>query len=87
LYEKPGLSFRCSILFFPEDNGLESDAMPVLPSLGIAAGWPVFSFMRIELLLGFDLRTWLPVWRLWDAGSLPAVEGWRFGAGIRFSIL
>jgi hypothetical protein len=199
LYEKPGLSFRGSVLFFPEDNGLESDTMPILPSLGIAAGWPVLGFMRVELsldfygtyyayndkldravpaipdnrsslvigsvlgiqalktfvpgdavrlrvyggpaadlrlcltadglegtdkanaagetrdiiawfwgqgrwfmpvagagmdfalteklLLGFDLRAWLPAWRLWTAGSLPAVEGWRFGAGIRFSVL
>jgi hypothetical protein len=199
LYEKLGLSFRGSILVFPENNGLESDVMPILPSLGIAAGWPVLDFMRIELsldfygtyyaysdkldravpaisdnrsslvigsvlgvqalktfapsdavrlrvyggpaadlrlcltadglegadktaaadetgdiaawlwgqgrwfmpvagagadfalteklLLGFDLRAWLPAWRLWSAGNLPAVEGWRFGAGIRFSVL
>jgi hypothetical protein len=52
-YEKLGLSFRGWVLFFPEDNGLESDPMPILPSLGIAAGWPVFSFMRIELSLDF----------------------------------
>jgi hypothetical protein len=197
--EKLGLSFRGSVLFFPEDNGLESDAMPILPSLGVAAGWPVFDFMRIEvsldfygayyaysdtldravpaipdnrssfvigsllgvqalkifalgdgvrvrvyggpavdlricltadglegadaegaaaetgeiaayfwgqgrwfmpvagagmdfaltekLRLGFDLRAWLPVYRLWSAEDLPAVEGWRFAAGMRFSVL
>jgi hypothetical protein len=197
--EKLGLSFRGSVLFFPEDNGLESDAMPILPSPGLAALWPVFDFMWIELsldfygvyyaysdtldravpaipdnrssfvlgsilgvqalktfapgnavrirlyggpaadlriclvadglegadaadasgetddiaayfwgqgrwfmpvagagmdfalteklLLGFDLRAWLPAWRLWAAGELPAVEGWRFAAGLRFSIL
>jgi hypothetical protein len=197
--EKIGLSFRGSVLFFPEDNGLESDARPILPSLGIAAGWPVFDFMRIELsldcygtyyaysdtldravpaipdnrssfvigsllgiqalkifalsdavrvrvyggpaadlrlcldagglegadaadaaaetrdisayfwgqgrwfmpvagagmdfalteklLLGFDLRVWLPAYRLWTAEDLPAVEGWRFAAGVRFSVL
>jgi hypothetical protein len=196
--EKLGLSFRGSVLFFPEDNGLESDAMPILPSPGIAAGWPVFDFMRIELsldfygvyyaysdtldravpaipdnrssfvigsilgiqalktfapgnavrihlyggpaadlricllagglegadaadaagetkdiaayfwgqgrwfmpvagagmdfalteklFLGFDLRSWLPAYRLWTAEDLPAVEGWRFAAGLRFSI-
>ena len=195
--EKLGLSFRGSILVFPEDNGLESDATPVLPSLGIAAGWPVFAVMRIELsldfygayyaysdtldravpaipdnrssfvlgsllgvqalktfavgdagrirvyggpaadlricldagglegadaedaaaetrdiaawfwgqgrwfmpvagagmdfalteklLMGFDLRAWLPAWRLWTGGDIPAVEGWKFGAGLRFS--
>jgi hypothetical protein len=199
LSEKLGLSFRGSVLFFPEDNGLESDAMPILPSAGIAAGWPVFDFMRIELsldcygvyyaysdtldravpaipdnrsafvigsllgiqalktfapgrgarirvyggpaadlrlclvagglegadaedasgetgdiasyfwgqgrwfmpvagagmdfalteklLLGFDLRVWLPAYRLWTAEDLPAVEGWRFGLGMRFSLL
>jgi hypothetical protein len=197
--EKLGLSFRGSVLFFPEDNGLESDSMPVLPSLGIAAGWPVLSVMRIELsldfygtyyaysdkldravpaipdnrssfvtgsvlgvqalasfapgdsvrlrvyggpaadlrlcltagglegadrrdageetrdiaawfwgqgrwfmpvagagmdfalteklFLGFDLRVWLPAWRLWNTETLPPVEGWRFGAGMRFSVL
>jgi hypothetical protein len=197
--EKLGLSFRGSILFFPESNGLASDPMPILPSVGIAAGWPVFDFMRAELsldfygtyyaysdtldravpaiqdnrssfvigsilgiqavktlalhsaarlrfyggpaadlriclavgglkgadavdaagettdiaayfwgqgrwfmpvagagadfalteklFLGFDLRTWLPVYRLWTAEKLPAVEGWRFAAGLRISIL
>jgi hypothetical protein len=35
--------------------------------------------------LGFDLRTWFPVYRLWDREGLPAIEGWRFGAGIRVS--
>jgi hypothetical protein len=197
--EKPGLSFRGSVLFFPEDNGLESDAMPILPSPGIAALWPVLDFLQVELsldfygvyyaysdaldravpaipdnrssfvlgsilgiqalktfapggavrirlyggpaadlriclvadglegadaadaagetndiaayfwgqgrwfmpvagagmdfalteklLLGFDLRAWLPAWRLWTAEDLPAVEGWRFAAGLRFSVL
>jgi hypothetical protein len=197
--EKLGLSFRGSVLVFPEDNGLESDAMPILPSLGIAAGWPVFGSLRIELSwdcygtyyaysdtldrpvpaipdnrsslvagsllgiqalkifalgnavrirvyagpaadmrlcliadglegadaedaaaetgdissyfwgqgrwfmpvagagmdfalteklrLGFDLRAWLPAYRLWTAEDLPAVEGWRFAAGVRFSVL
>jgi hypothetical protein len=197
--EKLGLSIRGSVLFFPEDNGLESDTGGVNPSLGIAAGWPIFNFMRIELsldfygayyaysdrlnravpaipdnrssfvigslvgiqalktfaprdkvrirvyggpaadlrlclvadglegadktdasgetddisayfwgqgrwfmpvvgtgvdfavtdklLLGFDLRAWLPAYRLWTAENLPGIEGWRFGGGIRFSIL
>ena len=197
--EKRGLAFRGSVLFFPENNGLESDSMPILPSIGAAAGWPVFSFMRIELsldfygtyyaysdkldravpaipdnrssfvigslmgiqalkifpltdtmrirayggpaadlriclvadglegadksdassqtkdivsyfwgkgrwfmpvigagmdfklteklLLGFDTRVWFPVYRLWTGESLPAIEGWRFGAGFRFSLL
>jgi hypothetical protein len=40
-----------------------------------------------KLLLGFDLRIWMPAYRLWIAEDLPVVEGWRFGAGVRFSIL
>jgi hypothetical protein len=195
---KPGLSFRGSVLFFPENNGLESDAGGLNPAPGIAALWPVFNFMQIELsldfygahyaysdrlnravpalpdnrssfvlgsilgiqalktfapgdsvrirvyggpaadlrlcltagglegvdktnasaetgdiaayfwrqgrwfmpvagagmdfavtdrlLLGFDLRAWLPAYRLWSAEKLPIIEGWRFGAGMRFSI-
>jgi len=35
--------------------------------------------------LGFDLRAWFPVWRLWTGEDLPAIEGWRFGVGFRVS--
>jgi hypothetical protein len=37
--------------------------------------------------LGLDLRAWFPVYRLWAGEGLPAIEGWRFGAGIRVNPL
>jgi hypothetical protein len=33
------------------------------------------------ILLGFDLRTWFPVYKLWTKENLPDINGWRFGAG------
>ena len=33
--------------------------------------------------LGFDLRAWLPIWRVWSGESLPLIEGFRFGLGFR----
>ena len=33
--------------------------------------------------LGFDLRIWMPVWRIWSGESLPFIEGFRIGIGFR----
>ena len=33
--------------------------------------------------IGFDMRLWFPVWRLWSGESLPFAEGFRFAPGIR----
>jgi len=38
-----------SVLFFPEDNGMASDPMPVLPSLGAGASFPIKNVFRAEL--------------------------------------
>ena len=35
--------------------------------------------------LGIDMRVWAPVYRLWTGEDLPAIEGWRFGPGVRLS--
>jgi len=35
--------------------------------------------------LGFDLRVWFPVWKLWTGENLPPIEGFRFGAGFRIT--
>ena len=37
--------------------------------------------------LGLDLRSWIPVYRLWTDEDLPPIEGWRFGCGIRLSFI
>ena len=190
---------EASVLFFPEDNGIHSDPMPVLPSPGLGASYPIKDNLKMELSLdfywtnyqysyvlkravpaaienrsaqvigsvlavqaaaffdvtpymtfrvyggpaadlrivfiasdlrsddlddasaqtdsvrnyfwssgrwfmpvigtgvdfklnpsiklGIDLRVWAPVYRLWSGEDLPAIEGWRFGAGLRFTIL
>jgi len=35
--------------------------------------------------LGFDVRTWMPVYRIWTDKDIPAVDGWRFGLGFRIT--
>jgi len=188
-----------SILFFPEDNGMYSDPMPILPAPGVGASYPVTDMFRIEATLdmyfthygyspeldravpvaienrssfvigsllafqgaayfninsflrarvyggpaadlriillaedlnsgdmedaqkqtgqvrnyfwssgrwfmpvagagmdfainerfklGIDLRVWIPVYKLWSGENLPAIEGWRFGPGLRITIM
>ena len=39
-----------------------------------------------QFKLGIDFRVWFPVYRLWSGEDLPAIEGWRFGPGIRLTI-
>jgi hypothetical protein len=41
-----------------------------------------FAFFK-NTTLGFDVRAWFPVWRLWTDENLPNIEGFRFGAGFR----
>lgn len=41
-----------SVLFFPEDNGMDSDPMPVLPSLGLGASYEAVKASK----LGFSLE-------------------------------
>ena len=52
------------------------------PLIGVGADYTLNSNLR----LGFDFRVWMPVYRLWTGENLPAVEGWRFGPGIRLTI-
>lgn len=44
-------------------------------------------FVRVDkVLLGLDGRVWYPLYRVWSGDSAPAVEGWRFAFGLRFSL-
>jgi len=52
------------------------------PFAGVGMDFPVFDSMQ----LGFDLRAWFPIWRAWTGEDLPAIEGFRFGAGFRLTI-
>ena len=52
-----------------------------MPAAGFGFDFPV----NEKFLLGFDVRTWFPVYRLWIKDNVPAIDGWRFGAGLRFT--
>jgi hypothetical protein len=51
------------------------------PVLGAGMDFPLTE----KYLLGFDLRTWFPLYRLWTDKNLPGIDGWRFGAGFRIT--
>jgi hypothetical protein len=46
-------SFGGSVLLIPEDNGLESDPMPILASPGVAAAYPLLALFDVEATLDF----------------------------------
>jgi hypothetical protein len=58
-----------------------SGARWFMPAAGIGMDFPI----NEKFLLGFDLRAWFPVYKKWTDENLPAIEGWRFGAGIRIT--
>jgi hypothetical protein len=53
-----------------------------LPVIGAGLDYTI----NEKFLLGLDFRTWFPLYRAWSGEDLPAVEGWRFGMGLRFTI-
>ena len=52
-----------------------------MPVFGIGIDFPV----NEKLKLGFDLRAWFPVYKFWTDDKTPAIDGWRFGAGLRIT--
>jgi len=52
-----------------------------MPVFGAGMDFPISE----KLLLGFDLRTWFPMYKLWTNDDTPAIDGWRFGAGLRIT--
>jgi hypothetical protein len=53
----------------------------LFPFVGLGADYRLSD----KYTLGFDTRLWFPLYRLWSGENLPAVEGWRFAAGLRLS--
>ena len=51
------------------------------PVAGVGIDFPV----NERFLLGFDMRTWFPMYRLWTDEHLPKIDGWRFGIGFRIT--
>jgi hypothetical protein len=49
------------------------------------AGWGMDFAVSQKFLAGFDFRVWFPVYKIWTGEDLPAVEGWRFAGGLRFT--
>jgi len=60
-----------------------SDARWFMPVAGIGMDFPI----NENFLLGFDLRTWFPVYKVWTDENLPTIDGWRFGVGFRITPL
>ena len=54
-----------------------------MPSAGFGFDFPINS----RFLLGFDLRAWFPVYKIWASDKAPDIDGWRFGANLRITIL
>ena len=52
-----------------------------MPVIGAGVDFTINDKFR----LGIDMRVWAPIYRLWTGEDLPAIEGWRFGPGIRFT--
>lgn len=59
-----------------------SDGRWFFPLIGAGFDLPVHGAMR----LGMDLRTWIPLYKLWTAEELPPVEGWRVALGLRVTL-
>ena len=51
----------------------------IYPFIGGGMDFPLFE----NIQLGFDLRLWLPIWRIWTGQNLPLADSFRFGLGFR----
>ena len=52
-----------------------------MPVFGAGMDFPI----NERFFLGFDLRVWFPVYKMWTNDQTPAIDGWRFGAGLRIT--
>jgi len=52
-----------------------------MPVFGAGMDFP----LNDNYMLGFDLRVWFPVYRLWAEDNMSDIDGWRFGAGFRIT--
>jgi len=55
----------------------------LLPMIGTGMDFNLNEKFR----LGFDIRVWFPMYKIWTNENLPAIEGWRFGVGARVTFL
>jgi len=50
-----------------------------------AAGFGFDFLIKENLYLGFDIRTWFPIYKLWVEDNTSSIDGWRFCAGLRIT--
>jgi hypothetical protein len=77
----------------PDDADMSEKANAVRQYFGSGTRWfyPVAGTgldfaVNERFLVGLDFRLWFPLYRVWTGEHLPASEGWRMGAGLRFTI-
>ena len=58
-----------------------SESRWFMPTAGLGMDFPLTE----KILLGFDLRAWFPVYKFWSSIETPAIDGWRFGVGLRIT--
>jgi hypothetical protein len=54
-----------------------------LPVLGTGFDYRI----NEKFFVGLDFRTWFPLYRTWTKEDLPPIEGWRFGIGLRITLI
>jgi len=62
-------------------NYFWSDGRWFMPVAGLGFDFPV----NDNYLIGLDIRTWFPIYRLWTNEDIPAIDGWRFSVGLRIT--
>jgi hypothetical protein len=96
IYGGPAIDFRIAILalgLIPQDlpdareqtNAIRryfwSNGRWFMPVAGVGMDFPV----NERFLLGFDFRTWFPLYAFGTSNYASPLDGWRFGAGIRIT--
>jgi len=58
-----------------------SEGRWLMPVVGSGADFQI----NDKFMLGFDIRVWMPVYKLWTNDNTSGIDGWRFGVGLRIT--
>jgi len=64
-------------------NYFWSNGRFIMPVIGAGMDFPISE----HFMVGFDLRAWIPIYKVWTNDDTPAIDGWRFGIGFRITPL
>jgi hypothetical protein len=93
-----GMDFRIITLAAKHPDDLDGDAQSqtdavrdyfwgrgrwFLPVLGTGFDYRI----NEKFFVGLDFRTWFPLYKTWTEEDLPPLEGWRFGIGLRITMI